>query len=147
MNRGPTTNQQFLATLQKWFQTQSEVMVLIRIRCGAGSKDFEFYSACETLIKRMQGLSHGTCITVFKQPQLLIRGIVDDEFMARCLDEIPDGVEYLMVEIKQLWQAKGRGSTMAQEYHMGNCETTFGNRSAFMLQLDCIHLRWTKRMK
>jgi hypothetical protein len=100
MVRGPTTDPKFLGTLESWFQSQPEILALIRIRCGAGAKDFEFFPSYEALKNRIRELSPGTCITVFKQPQLPLRGVVDDNFIAKCLSNIPDGSEYLIVETK-----------------------------------------------
>jgi len=98
MSYAPTTDPKFLGTLERWFQSQPEILVLIRVRCGGGAKDFELFSTFVALLQRIHELSPGTCITAFKQPQLPLRGVVDDEFVAKCLSSIPDGSEYLMVE-------------------------------------------------
>ena len=116
----PTTDPKFLETLQQWFLTQSEILVEIRYRAGAGSKDFEFYLSYEALSDMMRGLPQGACITVFKQPQLPLRGVVEDNFIATCLNGIPDGVEYLMVETvlvvygRMSWFHHGSGTTHAE---------------------------------
>ena len=94
----PTTDPKFLGTLEGWFGTQAEILILFRVRAGAGAKEFEFHSAYHTALQRMRELPAGTCITAFKQPQLPLRGVVDDDFIARCLRSIPDGSEYLIVE-------------------------------------------------
>jgi hypothetical protein len=100
MVRGPTIDPKFLGTLESWFQSQSQILALVRIRCGAGARDFEFFSSYEALKAEIQKLSAGTWITIFKQPQLPLRGIVDDNFISKCLSSIPDGSEYLIVEAK-----------------------------------------------
>jgi hypothetical protein len=38
------------------------------------------------------------CVTVFRSPQLQLRGIVDDEFIGKCLSSVPDGPEFVVVE-------------------------------------------------
>jgi hypothetical protein len=63
-----------------------------------GAKDFEFYSSFQSLADRIRALSRQTRVTAFRQPQLPLRGIVDDGFIANCLDTIPDGAEYLVLE-------------------------------------------------
>lgn len=122
MSYGPTTDKKFLGTLESWFQSQPEILVLIRIRCGAGARDYEFYTSFDALLKRIHELSPGTCIIAFKQPQLPLRGIVDDEFIAKCLSTIPDGAEYLMVETVQ--RVAGRMSW----FHYGSDSTHAGLR-------------------
>jgi hypothetical protein len=92
-----TTDRKFLDTLQAWFSGQPEVLLLIRYSHAAGSKDFEFYSSFQDLSERRL-LPPRTCVIAFRQPQLPLRGVVDDKFIASCLSSISDGSEYLMVE-------------------------------------------------
>ena len=98
MSYSSTTDQRFLAVLQEWIQGQREILILIRFSRAAGSKSFEFFSAREILFERLQGLPPGTCITAFRQPQLLLRGVVNEQFITTCLDNIPDGSEFLVKE-------------------------------------------------
>lgn len=74
------------------------MLVLIRYRYGAGSRSYELFISFETLSQRIRTLPAGACVTAFKHPQLPLRGIVDDEFITRCLNTIPDGAEYIMTE-------------------------------------------------
>ena len=46
----------------------------------------------------MLQLAPRTTVIAFRQPRLSLRGVVDDEFISRCLSGIPDGSEYLVVE-------------------------------------------------
>ena len=98
MSYSSTTDQGFLSVLQEWLQSQREILILIRFSRAAGSKSFEFFSSRETLLERLQGLPPGTCITAFREPQLPFRGVVDDQFITTCLNNIPDGVEFLIKE-------------------------------------------------
>jgi hypothetical protein len=93
-----TTNPEVLAKLERWFGAQPEVLVRTRV-CCSGTEQFEFFSSCDALTKRMRESLPGTWFTVFEHPQLPLRGIVDDNFIARCLDNISDGSEYLIAEI------------------------------------------------
>ncbi len=72
--------------------------MLFRFSHAAGAKDFEFFSTLQALSDRMRQLPPRTCVIAFKQPQLPLRGVVDDDFIARWLSTIPNGVEYLLVE-------------------------------------------------
>ena len=120
MNRASTTDPTFLVALESWFQTRPEILVLIRLRCGGGGLDFEFYSSHEALANRVRNLPGGAWITAFRQPQLPIRGIVDAGFIEECLASIPNGAEYLMVETVQTvagkasWFHYGSGTSHAE---------------------------------
>lgn len=98
MGYAPTTDQKFLGTLEAWLRDMSEILVLIRYSRAAGSKDFEFFSSFQVLSDRIRELPPLACVIAFKQPQLPFRGVVDDNFIASCLNNIPDGSEYLVVE-------------------------------------------------
>jgi len=93
-----TTNQKFLATLEDWLQDQDEILLLIRYSAAAGSKEFEFFPSFSKLTERIRKLPPRTCVTAFKQPQLPLRGIIDDSFINNCLKAVSDGSEFLIVE-------------------------------------------------
>jgi hypothetical protein len=104
MRYPPTTDLFFLEKLKHWFRCQPEILALIRYSHAAGSKDFEFFSSFQAFKKAIRSLPPLTCVTVFRQPQLPLRGIVDDGFIDACLKTIPDGSEYLLVEgIKRVY--------------------------------------------
>jgi hypothetical protein len=93
-----TTDAAFLETLASWLEAQPEILVLFRYSHAAGSRDFEFYSSFQVLADRIKALAPLTSVIAFSQPQLPVRGVVDEAFIERCLREIPDGAEYLIVE-------------------------------------------------
>jgi hypothetical protein len=72
--------------------------VLIRYSKAAGNKDFEFFTSFGALSSRISQLPPSTSIIAFKQPQLPLRGIVDEDFIATCLSCVPDGSEFLVLE-------------------------------------------------
>jgi hypothetical protein len=115
-----TTDPQFLATLESWFSDQADILVLIRRSHAAGSKDFEFYRSFQELANRIRELPARTCVTCFRQRQLPLRGIVDDQFIETCLASIPDGLEYLLVETvkrtygRQSWFHDSAGESHAE---------------------------------
>ncbi len=92
---------QFLGTVRSWLQSEGEVFVTIRYAYLAGNKSFEFFSSFEVFTSRMLDLPPQTSVIVFRQRQLPIRGVVDDVFIAKCLSELPDGSEYLVVETEK----------------------------------------------
>jgi hypothetical protein len=98
MGYRPTTDPEFLGTLELWLRGQPEVLTLIRYSGAAGAKDFEFFSSFQSLADRIRELPPLACITAFRQPQLSLRSFVDDDFITRCLSIIPEGSEYLVVE-------------------------------------------------
>ena len=89
---------EFLKTLENWLGDHAEVSVLIRYSRAAGNRDFEFYTSFAALQERLRQLPTETCVTVFRNTQLRLRGIVDDEFIGKCLGRVPDGSEYAVVE-------------------------------------------------
>ena len=90
--------EEFLSTVEEWLRSQPEVSILIQYSRAAGNKDFEFYTSFATLQERLRQLPAETCVTVFRDLQLPLRGIVDDEFIRKCLNIIPDGSEYAVVD-------------------------------------------------
>jgi hypothetical protein len=99
MSHASAIDPKFLGTLESWLRGLPEIFVLIRYSAAAGNKDFEFFSSFETLSKRLRQLPPSTSITAFRQPQLLLRGLVDECFIASCLSAIPDGSEFLALEM------------------------------------------------
>lgn len=99
MSYNATTSPLFLAPLEQWLKSQGEILVLIRYAYAGGSKSFEFFSSFEALSERLKSLPAQTSVIVFRQPQLLLRGTVDDAFIEACLDYLPDGSEYLVTEL------------------------------------------------
>ena len=115
-----STDERFLATLNEWLRSQREILVLIRYSYAGGSKDFEFFSSVESLMERLRSLPPRTCVIAFRQPQLLIRGIVDDGFITTCLSSIQDGSEFLVAETTRCtagrasWFHHGAGESHAE---------------------------------
>jgi hypothetical protein len=115
-----TAGRDFLAKLDSWFSSQPEILVMIRYSHAAGARDYEFFPSLQSLTERIRGLPALTSITVFRQPQLPLRGIVDDALISRCLSSIPEGGEYLVVETvrrvygSRSWFHYGSGESHAE---------------------------------
>lgn len=117
----PSTNDpQFLRTLQSWFDTQAEILLMIRYSGAAGSRGFEFFRSFRDMAHRLHELPPRTSVIAFREPQLPLRGVVDDEFITECLSRIPDGSEYLVVETtrrvygRASWFHHGSGDSHAE---------------------------------
>ena len=98
MGYASATDPKFLGTLESWLRDLPEILVLIRYSHAAGNKDFEFFSSFGTLSNRIRQLPPRTSVVAFRQPQLPLRGVVDECFIASCLSRIPDGSEFLVLE-------------------------------------------------
>ena len=92
------SSKEFLGTLEHQLQSEPEILVLIRFSRAAGKKSFEFFSSIAALSERLRQLPASTAVTAFTKPQLPLRGVVDDAFIASCLSGIPEGSEFLVVE-------------------------------------------------
>jgi hypothetical protein len=93
-----TTDKEFLKTVEDWLRIQSEIMILIRYSRAAGSKSFEFFTSFAGLKERLHQLKAETCVTAFRQPQLPLRGFVDEVFIGKSLSFLPEGSEFLVLE-------------------------------------------------
>jgi hypothetical protein len=98
MDYASATDPAFLGKLESWLGAQPEILVLIRYSLAAGSKGFEFFSSFDDLATRIHQLPPSTSIIAFKQPQLQLRGVVNDDFIANCLSRVPNGSEFLVLE-------------------------------------------------
>jgi hypothetical protein len=103
----PTSDQAFGSTVQRWIDSNGEVLAMIRFHAAAGAKSFEFFSSNDDFNKRLRSLSPRTCIIVFRDRQLPLRGTVDEEFIQRALAFVPDGVEFLVVALERATVGKG----------------------------------------
>ena len=91
-------DRQFLKTIEQWLQSQSEILVLIRYSRAGGNKSFELFTSFAVLDERLRELPPESCVIAFRTPQLPLRGVVDDEFVASCLRSMDDGSEFLVTE-------------------------------------------------
>ena len=95
-------NQAFLARVESWIKMRDEVLVMFRYRAAAGSKDFMFFSDMDAFRSRLKGLYSQTSIIVFRDPQLPLRGRVDEDLVMAALDLIPEGAEYLVLCLEKM---------------------------------------------
>lgn len=98
MSYRPTTDPRFLGALEEWLRSSHELFLMVRYSHACGGKSYEYFSAFLALAERLRQLPPRTCVIAFHQPQLPIRGVVDDKLIDACLAAIPNGSEYLLVE-------------------------------------------------
>jgi hypothetical protein len=131
MGYASATDPQFLGTLESWLRRLPEILILIRYSRAAGSKDFEFFSSFEALWNRIRQLPPDTSIIAFRQPQLPLRGVVDEDFVASCLIGVPDSLEFLVLETaRRAYGEKSWFHWMAGETHAELREALEGSRGA-----------------
>lgn len=88
----------FRSTVADWLDQQAELLVMFQYPYVGGSKDYELHSSAESIFERVANVPAQTAVTVFRQPQLQLRGVVTPDFIEMALSSIPDGVEFLLVE-------------------------------------------------
>src|SRR5215467_2758944 len=101
MTNSSTADPGFLNTLESWLRSRPEILVLIRYSRAAGQKDFEFFSSFQALADRIRRLPPETSIIAFREPQLPLRDVVGDAFIASCLEAVSDGTEFIVLELMQ----------------------------------------------
>ena len=74
---------------------------MIRFSRRGGVKSFEFFDSFDSFKERLTELPPRTCVIVFAERQLPIRGVVDDELIGRALECIANGSEYLIAGLSK----------------------------------------------
>jgi hypothetical protein len=88
---------EFIARVADWIGASGEVLVILRYLRAAGSKDYAFCHTIQEFESLVDAAPIGTDIEAFRRPQLPIRGIVTESFIAEALGAIADGMEYMVV--------------------------------------------------
>lgn len=76
------SSREFLGRLDAWFESRPEILMLIRYSHAGGAKSFELFSSFRDIAERLLQLPPRTSVIAFRQPQLPLRGQVDDAFVA-----------------------------------------------------------------
>src|SRR4051812_2272449 len=87
----------FLDRVAAWIQASGEVLVVIRYLRAAGAKDFALSHSRVDFEALVAAMPVGADIEVFRDPQLPMRGTVDEAFIASALEAISDGEESLVM--------------------------------------------------
>ena len=99
--RTSTADPKFQATLRAWIESEHELLVLFRYAYAAGSREFQFFQDYTSLAEHISRLPAKTSVIALRRPQLSIRGVVDSDFIERCIASIPSEAEYLIVETER----------------------------------------------
>lgn len=97
-----TAHPEFQETVASWIGRNGEVLALFRFHTGAGSKSFEFFVSLDDFNNCLSGLPPRTSVIVFGEPQLPLRGVVDEAFISAALQLIADGTEWRLVGLTQV---------------------------------------------
>jgi hypothetical protein len=109
-----TNDVEFNKMAQNWLREQEEVLALFQYSRMAGAKDWFILKSYEELCARVEVSPPNTRVTVFRRPQLQLRGTVDDTLVEQAMAVIPDGAEYLWVSIGAhtgWWSEHGAGES------------------------------------
>jgi len=107
----------FVQRATDWIALSGEVLVVLRYLGRAGAKDFALCRTRLALDALIESAPVGTDIEVFRDPQLPLRGLVTEQFIANALTTIRDGEEYLVVSIESQPQ-----SCISRFNDMGNSQ-------------------------
>src|SRR6185369_13053558 len=91
----------FQAALKHSFDEQGEVLALFRFSHAAGSRDYEFFPCYATLQERIARLPQRTCVTIWGQPQLPLRGRADASLLEQARRHLPEGKEWLLLGLER----------------------------------------------
>lgn len=106
---------EFVAHVAEWITNSGEVLVVLRYLRAAGAKDFALCRTTPDFELLLKNAPIGTDIVVFRDPQLPIRGVINEAFASRILESIHDGEEYLIVTI-----STGQGTVLCENYRLGD---------------------------
>ena len=101
-----TEDSNFSLAIEGWLVERSEVSALIRYSASAGAKSFEFFYSLDDFLQRLRELPARACVTAFREPQLSLRGFVDEKFIASAIAQIPDGTEFLIAGLQKVTYGK-----------------------------------------
>ena len=91
----------FLETVGQWIDASAspEIFVVLRYLRAGGAKDYAFIRSRVDFAALVACVPEGTDIVVFRDSQLPLRGKVTPEFLARAMDHVRDGEEYMLVRM------------------------------------------------
>lgn len=92
----------YLNTVATWIRESGEVLVILRYLRAAGAKDYGFARTEGEFRRLIDVVPDGTDIIVFRDPQLPLRGVVNDDFISSAQSQIHNGEEYLYVKLEPL---------------------------------------------
>jgi hypothetical protein len=91
-----TESVDFQQTVERWIDQSGEILVLVRFSHAGGSRSFEFFTSIEAFRERLHELQAKTGVIVFAERQLPLRGRVDEAFIARAIEMIHEGQDFMV---------------------------------------------------
>ena|SRR6185503_20527964 len=83
MSERSTTDPAFERDAVQVLSEVGEIGCMIRFSHSAGNRSFEFFSDIESFSHRLQELPPSASVILFRDRQFALRGVVDDEFVAK----------------------------------------------------------------
>lgn len=102
-----TLDPAFQATVEKWLREQAEILVVILWPNAGGARSYEFFKDPGAFALRLQALQPRTSVIVLKEPQLPVRGSVDESLIRRAIEAVPEGAEYLIAGLDVVTDGSG----------------------------------------
>ena len=110
-----TTDPHFLSRVESCIDKRGEVLALFKYAYAAGSRDFTFFNDIQEFRSEVERLPPNTWVIVYGEPQLPLRGRVDDALITAALGQIPGGSEYLVVCLEKT--VEQYSPNYRREYH------------------------------
>ena len=92
----------YMNTVAAWIEEFGEVLVIMRYLRAAGAKDYALARTEDEFRRLIDVVPVGTDIIVFRDLQLPLRGVVNDDFIGSAQSLIRNGDEYLYVKLEPL---------------------------------------------
>ena len=101
-------DEEFLENAKCWIREKGEVLVFIRFGFGAADHEYLIVNSFDKYLFLLNILPSRTDVTVFKHKQLPIRGIVNHDFVIKCLDDISEKTEWLIITYNHIFVSKNK---------------------------------------
>jgi len=98
---------EFDELIRCWLADREEILVMVRFSHAAGNREYRLFRSIEDLRDWIATLPSRTSVIAFRNGSLSLRGAIDETLIARCLRELPEGSEYLVVHFEP-WTAGRR---------------------------------------
>jgi hypothetical protein len=95
-----TDDSEFRARVDSWLSERGEILVLFRYTRAAGGKDFFFFKSSAAFREALGKASPGTSVITFRQRQLPLRGVVDDDLIRAAQKLLAHDAEFLIIDLE-----------------------------------------------
>ena len=91
---------EFMHLFREWLKASGEGFVVVRYSHSAGARDYfliDSFARFEDVISRLPAMAD---VIAFRQRQLPIRGIAGERLLEQAMAEIPEGGEFLFLNLE-----------------------------------------------